>query len=143
MDLFFKQMIVKYGFQKNSDFMQFFKDFLIDLFECMWVIMKFEEKMCLILDRSIGIELVKNGMNGSDFVFLDLVLMNEYVVLWYCDMELFDQNFKEIKFSMGFLNGVLYKDDINRVILILKERGQLDVFKDKLVFLFYFINYKL
>lgn len=80
-------------------------------------------------------------MNGSDFVFLDLVLMNEYVVLWYCDMELFDQNFKEIKFSMGFLNGVLYKDDINRVILILKERGQLDVFKDKLVF--YFINYKL
>lgn len=131
MDSLSKQMTVKYGLQKNSDLMQFFKDSSIDPFERMWATMKLEEKTRLIPDRSTGIELVKNGMNGSDFAFLDLALMNEYAALRHCDMESFDQNFKETKFSMGFPNGAPYKDDINRAILILKERGQLDALKDK------------
>lgn len=143
MDSLSKQMTVKYGLQKNSDLMQFFKDSSIDPFERMWATMKLEEKTRLIPDRSTGIGLVKNGMNGSDFAFLDLALMNEYAALRHCDMESFDQNFKETKFSMGFPNGAPYKDDINRAILILKERGQLDALKDKSVFSFHFINHKL
>lgn len=131
MDSLSKQMTVKYGFQKNSDLMQFFKESSIDPFERMWATIKLEEKMRLVPDRSTGVELVKNGMNGSDFAFLDLALLNEYEALRHCDMESFDQNFKETKFSMGFPNGAPYKDDINRALLILKERGQLDALKDK------------
>lgn len=134
MDSLSKQMTVKYGFQKNSDLMQFFKESSIDPFERMWATIKLEEKMRLVPDRSTGVELVKNGMNGSDFAFLDLALLNEYEALRHCDMESFDQNFKETKFSMGFPNGAPYKDDINRALLILKERGQLDALKDKSVF---------
>ncbi|XP_062572485.1 glutamate receptor ionotropic, kainate 2-like [Saccostrea cucullata] len=126
-----KQMTVKYGLQKNSDLMHFFKDSSMDPYERMWATIKLEEETRLVPDRETGVRMVKNGVNGSDFIFLDLAKINEYTALQRCDMESYDQNFKETKFSMGFPDGAPYKDDINRAILILKERGRLDALIDK------------
>ncbi|XP_022340707.2 glutamate receptor ionotropic, kainate 2-like [Crassostrea virginica] len=131
MDKLSKQMTVKYGIQDNSDLMHYFKDSPNDPYERMWATIKLEEKTRLVPDRATGIDRVKNGVNGSEFTFLDLALFNEYAALSKCDMESFDQHFKETKFSMGFPNGAPYKDDINRAILILKERGRLDDLKEK------------
>lgn len=131
MDKLSKQMTVKYGIQDNSDLMHYFKDSPNDPYERMWATIKLEEKTRLVPDRATGIDRVKNGINGSEFTFLDLALFNEYAALSKCDMESFDQHFKETKFSMGFPNGAPYKDDINRAILILKERGRLDDLKEE------------
>ncbi|XP_048780538.2 glutamate receptor ionotropic, kainate 2-like [Ostrea edulis] len=131
LDKLSKQMTVKYGLERNSDLMYFFKNSSIEPYERMWATIKLEESIRLVPDRETGVRMVKNGVNGSDFNFLDLAVINEYASLQQCDMQSFDQNFKETKFSMGFPNGAPYKDDINRAILTLKERGSLDDLKKK------------
>ncbi|XP_062610326.1 glutamate receptor ionotropic, kainate glr-3-like, partial [Saccostrea cucullata] len=86
-----KQMTVKYGLQKNSDLMHFFKDSSMDPYERMWATIKLEEETRLVPDRETGVRMVKNGVNGSDFIFLDLAKINEYTALQRCDMESYDQ----------------------------------------------------
>lgn len=122
-----RQTKVKYGVLNNSDLMHFFEDSLKDPYERMWAYMKLNEKNSILPTRQAGVDNVKDG----SFAYLDDGLINTYFSQQHCGIESIDQNFEDKHFSMGFPKGAPYRDDINRALLQMKERGVLDLLRQK------------
>ncbi|XP_005097800.1 glutamate receptor ionotropic, kainate 1 isoform X2 [Aplysia californica] len=121
------QTQLKYGLERGSDVMHYFKTQREDPYERMWAFMKLHEKDSLLTNTTEVIAKVKKGK----LAFISDGVTNGYYANQHCGIESIEQNFGSKDFSLGFPRGAPYLDDINRALLELKEEGVLDTLKEK------------
>ncbi|KAL3842036.1 hypothetical protein ACJMK2_020101 [Sinanodonta woodiana] len=126
-DALARQTSFKYGIINNTELMEFFAKSRDEPYERMWVFMKLQESESLLPNRTVALQKVANGQ----FALLDDGVINDYLAQWNCETESIEQNFGYKHFSMGFPKGAPYRDDINRALLSLKEKGILDELRKK------------
>ncbi|KAK3594049.1 hypothetical protein CHS0354_040810 [Potamilus streckersoni] len=126
-DALARQTSFKYGIINNTDLMDFFAKSRDEPYERMWVFMKLQELESLLPNRTVALQQVASGQ----FALLDDGVINDYLAQWNCETESIEQNFGYKHFSMGFPKGAPYRDDINRALLALKEKGKLDDLRAK------------
>ncbi|XP_050408953.1 glutamate receptor ionotropic, kainate 2 isoform X2 [Patella vulgata] len=122
-----EQTDILYGVEKDSSLMHYIEGERQDPYERMWAFIKLHETETLLKNTTQVIEKVTSG----EFTFIADGVVNEYYAKQHCGIESVEQHFGHKDYSLGFPRGAPYRDDINRALLELKERGRLDYLKEK------------
>ncbi|GAB1608273.1 glutamate receptor ionotropic, kainate 2-like [Argonauta hians] len=120
----------KYGVLKYSDLKGFFESSKRDPYERMWLQMHTEMDEVVIENVEDAIDKVRN----TNFALINDQIVNEYYAGKYCELESHTQHIEEKTYAFAFPKGAPYREEINRVLLEIKENGTLDVIKQRWFF---------
>ncbi|XP_036360172.1 glutamate receptor ionotropic, kainate 2-like isoform X1 [Octopus sinensis] len=118
----------EYGILNDSDLKEFFQTSQKDPYERMWLQMQSDE---LIIDQ---IENAIDKVRKNNFALINDQIVNEYYAGKNCELESHTQPIEEKSYAFAFPKGAPYRDEINRVLLELKENGTLDKIKNDWLF---------